>query len=121
MQAVWEMDFFLSPAPVQDKRGERPYYPYLWMSVDHRSGFVLGTDLIAPETHLAEFPERFLALAERLNWLPTEIWVTKEDAYDLLEPLTSRLGIDLYLVDWLEALHEARSALGRFMGGPDWS
>ena len=33
----------------------------------------------------------------------------------LLEPVTSRLGIRLCLVDWLEALEEARAALGRFM------
>jgi hypothetical protein len=119
LQAVWEMDFFLSPTPVQDKGDERPYYPYMLMIVDHGSGFIFGTDLVTSEIHLAEFSERFLALAERLERLPSEIWVKKDEAYDLLEPLTSRLGIELYLVDWLEALEEARAALGRFMGGPD--
>lgn len=117
MQAVWEMDFFLSPTPVQDEKGERPYYPYMIMTVDHGSGFIFGTDLASPETYLAEFSERFLALAERLERLPAEVWVKKEEAYDLLEPFTSRLGIDLYLVDYLEALEEAQAALGRFMGG----
>ena len=119
-QAVWEMDFFLSPTPVQDKRGERPYYPYMLMTVDHGSGFIFGTDLVPPETFLAEVPERFMALAERLNMLPSEVWVTKEEAYDLLEPITPRLGITLYLVDELEALEEARAVLGRFMGGRGW-
>lgn len=118
MEAVWEMDFFLSPTPVQEKRGERPYYPYLTMTVDHRSGFIFGTDLASPEACLAEFPWRFLMLAERLKKLPTELWVIKEEAYDLLEPFTSRLGVELYLVDELESLEEARTALGRFMGAP---
>lgn len=119
MQAIWEMDFFLSPSAVQEKRGQRPYHPYLTMSVDHGSGFIFGTDLASPRTHLAEFPERFLALAERLKWLAPEMWVEKEEAYNLLEPISSRLGISLYIVDELEALEEAGAASGRFMGLPD--
>jgi hypothetical protein len=121
MDAIWEMDFFLSPSAVQKSKGERPYYPYLTMTVDHRSGFIFGTDLASPETYLEEFPWRFVAMAERLKKLPTELWVEREDAYDLLEPITSRLGIELYLVDELESLEEARTALGRFMGAPDLS
>lgn len=117
-KAIWEMDFFLSPTAVQDKRGERPYYPYLTMSVDHGSGFIFDTNLASPETYRAELPGRFLALAERLKTLPAEIWVKREEAHDLLEPITSRLGISLYLVDELEALEEARAAFGRFMGLP---
>ena len=115
MEAIWEMDFALAPTPVQDKKGERPYYPYLTMTVDHDSGFIFGTDLASPESYLEEFPERFLALAESLKRLPAEVWVQREDAYDLLEPLTSRLGIELYLVDELESLEEARAAFRQFM------
>jgi hypothetical protein len=115
MEAIWEMDFFLSPTPVQDKRGERPYYPYMTLTVDHRSGFVFGTDMASPETYLEEFPGWFLAMAERLKKLPVELWVKKEEAYDLLEPITSRLGVELYLVDELESLEEARAAFRQFM------
>ena len=121
MDAIWEMDFFLAPSAVQEKKGERPHYPYLTMTVDHKSGFIFGTDLASPEACLAEFPWRFLMLAEGLKKLPTELWVKKEEAYDLLEPLTSRLGVELYLVDELESLEAARTALGRFMGAPDLS
>jgi hypothetical protein len=71
--------------------------------------------MLSPETYQPEFAERFLRLAEGLKWLPAEIWVKKEEAFDLLEPVTSRLGIRLYLVDWFEGLEEARAALGRFM------
>jgi hypothetical protein len=121
MDAIWEMDFFLSPTAVQDKEGDRPYYPYLTMTVDHRSGFIFGSDLASPESYLAEFPWRFVALAERLKKLPAELWVEREVAYDLMEPITSRLGVELYLVDELEAVRNARSALGRFMGMTDLS
>ncbi|MBM4465938.1 MAG: hypothetical protein FJ014_10375 [Chloroflexi bacterium] len=120
MDAVWEMDFFLSPTPVQDKRDERPHYPYQTLTVDHASGFIFDTYLASPATHLEEFPERFLALAERLKRLPVEIWVKREDAYDLLEPLTSRLGIELYLVDELESLEEAQAAFRHFMERRGW-
>jgi hypothetical protein len=120
MDAIWEMDFFLSPTPVQEKKGERPHYPYQTLTVDHASGFIFGTELASPETYLEEFPERFLALAERLKRLPVEIWVKREDAYDLLEPFTSRLGIELYLVDELESLEEARAAFRQFMERRGW-
>jgi len=119
MDAIWEVDFTLSPTPVQDKKGERPYYPYLTMAVDHESGFVFGADLASPETYLQDLPERFLALAERLEHLPSEVWVKREEAYDLLEPFTSRLGIELYLVDELESLEQAQAAFRDFMGVPD--
>jgi hypothetical protein len=120
MEAVWEIDFFLSPTPVQDKRDERPHYPYQTLTVDHASGFIFDTHLASPETYLEEFPERFLALAERLKRLPVEIWVKREDAYDLLEPFTSRLGIELYLVDELESLEEAQAAFRQFMEQREW-
>jgi hypothetical protein len=120
MEAVWEMDFFLSPTPVQDKQDERPHYPYQTLTVDHTSGFIFDTHLASHETYLEEFPEQFLALAERLKRLPVEIWVKREDAYDLLEPITSRLGIDLYLVDELESLEEAQAAFRQFMERRGW-
>ncbi|MCR4406687.1 MAG: hypothetical protein NUW24_07175 [Anaerolineae bacterium] len=117
VQAVWEVDLFLSPTAVQEEKGERPYYPYMILLVDHESGFVLGSDIVAPGVHLTEFTGRFLTLAERVKCLPVEIWTRKEEIYDLLEPVVSRLGIELYMVDELEALREARTALWRFMGG----
>lgn len=117
---IWEMDFALAPTPVQDKQGERPHYPYQTLTVDHTSGFIFDTHLASPETYLEEFPERFLALTERLKGLPVEIWVKREYAYDLLEPFTSRLGIELYLVDELESLEEARSAFRQFMERRGW-
>ena len=86
MDAIWEMDFFLSPSAVQEKRGERPYYPYQILTVDHRSGFIFGTDIASPETYLEEFPERFLALAERLKKLGySEVHVKWGDGYYGLE------------------------------------
>jgi len=115
-RAVWEMDVFLTPSPVQERRDQRPFYPYLMMAVDHASGFILGSELAHPETHRAELLDRFLALGERLKMLPAEIWVKRDEVFDLLDPVTSRLGVELYLVDELEMLDEARMALERFIG-----
>lgn len=117
VQAVWEVDLFFLPTAVQEEKDERPYYPYMILLVDHESGFILGSDLVAPGVHLTEFAGRFLTLAERVECLPVEIWTRKEELYDLLEPIVSRLGIELYMVDELEALREAQVALWRFMGG----
>ncbi len=116
VQAAWETDWFFSPIPVQDEKGERPYYPYMMMVVDHMSGFILGQEMMTPEEHLVELADRFVSLVEMINVLPAEIWVRREVVYSLLEPFTSYLGIRLRLVDELSALREAQRALMHFMG-----
>jgi len=115
VQAAWETDVFFSPIPVQDEKGERPYYPYMMMVVDHASGFILGQEMMTPEEHLVELADRFVSLAEMLNVLPAELWVRRQVVYSLLEPFTSRLGVKLYLVNELVAVKEAQTALMRFM------
>ncbi len=115
-RAAWEVDIFPAPTPAQDERGERPYFPNMLMVVDHGSGLILGTDLFHPEEPMVHFVERLLALGERYNWLPAQIGVKRLKLFYLLEPVISRLGIELLLLDRLEALDEARAAMGRFFG-----
>jgi hypothetical protein len=110
-QGVWEADFFLSPTPIQENRGERPYYPYMFLWVDRRSGMVLPPHLAAPDRRDAEFPQHFLTLVEQANALPQEICVLTQEALALLEPSTSRLGVKLRRSRRLGALQDARTSL----------
>jgi len=114
-QTAWEVDVFLAPTPVQDKKGQRPYFPRMLMVVDYGSGLILGSDLTHPEEPMTHFVERLLSMGERYQWLPAQIGVKRPELFHLLRPVTSRLGIELFLFDRLDALDEARAALGRFM------
>jgi len=111
---VWEADFFHSPTVVREKE-ERPYYPYVFLLVDHHSYFILNAHLSAPSKYRSEFPEQFLNLIANIKFLPNEILVRKEEVFKLLEPITSELNIKLRLVKRLTALEEAQNNMFEFL------
>lgn len=111
-QRIWEVDFFYFPGAVEE--GERPYYPYAFLCVDHHSGLVLNTDLASPLEYRSEFQKQFLNFVENIKFLPKEVLVRKEEAFKLLEPITSGLEVKLRLVKTLEALEEARTSMFDF-------
>ena len=108
-QGIWEVDFFYSPSAVKEE--ERPYFPYLFLWVDHHSGLILKPDVVKPSEYRLQFPRQFLDLIESVNFLPDEILVRKEEAFQLLEPITSRLSIKLKLVKRLKGIEQAQEAM----------
>ena len=114
-QGVWEADFFLAPTPIQESKGQRPDYPYTFLWVDRRSGMVLPPHLAAPDRRAAEFPQHFLTLVEQAATLPQEVCVVSQEARELLEPITSRLGVKLRRSQRLGALEAARDSLMDFL------
>ncbi|MEA1940272.1 MAG: transposase family protein, partial [Candidatus Caldatribacteriota bacterium] len=115
-QGVWEVDFFYYPNPIRDKK-ERPYYPYITLWVDQYSGFILSHHLEKPAESMSEFRRNFLKLAEKRKILPREILVKKEETLKLLEPIVSKLGINLRKVKKLEMLEEAQASMRGFAAG----
>ncbi len=115
-QGVWEVDFFYYPTPVKEK-GERPFYPYITLWVEHHSGFILSQYLAKPAECISEFPGQFLKLAENYKTLPQEILVKKEETFNLLEPITSELGIKLRRVKKLKMLEDAQASMSKFIAG----
>lgn len=115
-QGIWEVDFFYFPQAVQEK-GERPYYPRTILAVDHYSGLVLECHLTKPEGFASKLREAFLELVERIEILPEEVLVKREESFKLLEPITSRLRIKLIKVKGLPALKEAKESLLDFLEG----
>jgi hypothetical protein len=110
-QGTWEADLLLSPTPIQEQKGQRPYYPYMSLWVDRRSGMVLPPHLASPDRRVAEFPQHFLTLVEQTEALPQEVCVLTQETLELLEPTTSRLGVKLRRSRRLGALEEARNSL----------
>jgi len=113
---IWEVDFFYMPQPVQDKPGERPYYPYTFLWVDSQSGMILHSHLVRPSPELPEFAEQLLQLMERMEGLPSQIQVSREKAFLLLEPIASELDIELHYTKRLPALERAKASLLSFLG-----
>ena len=109
-RGVWEIDFFYLPQPV-GKKGERPYYPYVVFYVEHDSHLVLNSYLGKPAKCISEFAEQFLRFMERVKLLPQRVLVKREEAFKLLKPVTSRLGIRLRNVKRLPALEKVKASI----------
>jgi hypothetical protein len=109
---VWEIDFFYSPTPVRE-RG-RPYYPYVFLWVNHHSGIILNLYTSPHSGYEEGFLNQFLHFFERVNTRPHKILVKKERIFTLLEPLTARLEIELVLADKLNGVEEAQISMFEF-------
>lgn len=115
-----QADLFVMSSYIQESADARPYLAYNLMTVDARSGMILGADVLAPKPTLdavwAKAPEVFLKILRRMGSRPTEVAVSSERLYRLLEPVTAGLGIRLTLKPWLPTLEGAKAALAQLMG-----
>lgn len=112
---IWEIDFFYTPTPVA--QGDRPYFPYAIMIIDHDSSFILDMYLAKKVGYKKEFLVKFLSCIEKMSILPLEVLVRKEEAMILFEPYTSRLNIKLSMVKRLENIDHARREMARHLKG----
>jgi hypothetical protein len=110
---TWEVDFFISPTPIREGKA-RPYYPYAALYVDSQSGFVMNADIMKPEDYMTGFPNSLMALIENSGTKPKEIMVRKEEAFELLKLIASRLDIKLRLVKRLKMLEYAQMSMLQF-------
>jgi hypothetical protein len=115
-KGTWEVDFFYSPGAVTGEG--RPYFPFVFLFVDHESGMVLNVQVVPLEGYGSEFQASFLAFIEKTTLLPERVLVRREEAQRLLQPLASRLEFRLDRVEGLPCLDEARQALTAYFGRP---
>lgn len=114
---VLEADFFYFPGRVRENKEERPYFPWVILFVDPRSELVLDVTVVHPDEFASEFAEKTLNLFEKLERLPREVQVRREEAFALLKPAMASLGVRLSLLPMLRCLDEARTDFTRFMRG----
>lgn len=107
-EALWELDFVLSPVPVQESPAVRPRYPYVLLVVDQRSGRILEDDVAEHEQRFHMLRELLLRAMEDLGYRPLALWVRREPLADALQRLADCLDIDLELVDRLGAAEPAQ-------------
>lgn len=105
IDAVWEIDIAFAPTPIREKK-ERPFFPRMFAVMDHNSGFALDTYLFGISDDTSEFRYHFLGFLEKMEVLPQEILIKKDETLQILEPLTSRLKIKATQVPELPAFEE---------------
>lgn len=113
-RGIWEIDFFYVPAPVWEK-GERPYYPYMSLLVNHNSALFLNFQMEKQSDHKSKFPEKFADFIERIKVMPYELLVKRHDVYRIMEPLSKELGIEITMVESLPALEYAQRTMRGFL------
>jgi hypothetical protein len=109
---IWEIDFSLIPIPIQE--GHRPFFPLCLLVVDQASGFVLRSHLESKDHHGPEFQNQMLSAIEETSLLPHEIWVKRDEVFQLFEPLVSRLGLKMKRVKRLKELEHAQRSMESF-------
>jgi hypothetical protein len=110
--SIWEVDFFQFPAPIQE--GGRPFFPLCLLIVHQDSGFVFETHLESKDRHRPEFLNQMLNVIEKNALLPQEIWVKKEEVFQLFEGLVSRLGLKIKQVKRLKQLEYAKKSMNSY-------
>ena len=110
--AIWEVDFFQFSMPIQE--GGRPFFPLCLLIVDQASGFVFETRLESKDRHGPEFLNQMLNVIEKNAYLPQEIWVKREEVFQLFEVLVSMLGLKMKQVKKLNQLEYAKKSMNSF-------
>lgn len=109
-----EIDFFMLPAAIGE-RGTRLRHAYALLSVESRSGFILGTDVLSPESSLEEmWGEIPLSVAEQLvhaGVIPREVKVRSELLLQVLAPLAEEVPFSLKRSLRLPSLDLAKESL----------
>ena len=113
-RGIWEIDLFYVPAIVGEK-GERPYYPYMSLMVDHNSSFILHFQLEKRADCILTFPVKFADFIERIHIIPEELFVKRFEVFGIVEPLAAELGIEINMVDSLPALEYVMESMKGFL------
>ena len=110
-----EADFFMTPMQIQEHKGERPYWGYMLMVVDHDSGMLIGQEVLTAEASfadmLARLPQALLNILVKLPVRPQRILVQSQRTYSYLLPVGKELGIEIGPADYLFLLEEAKASL----------
>ncbi|MCQ3974048.1 MAG: hypothetical protein DPW09_11425, partial [Anaerolineae bacterium] len=99
--------------------GERPYYAYSLLTVDKRSGMILGQELLPPLPSLldmySQIPLKVVYLLSQIGSRPKEIRVRSPILYQLLATLEKELGFKLKSTNQLALLDSVKEDLFRFL------
>jgi hypothetical protein len=109
LDSVWEVDMFRIPEAAHERKGDRPYFPWLALWVDQGTGLVVGHSTFGP----VESPDLSMATLRVIKRMgvPRSIMVQRPEVASLLEPLTNLGGIELQPAEWLDGVESARRSM----------
>ena len=117
-EGVWEIDFFHFPGAVDE--GGRPFYPKTFMIMDHLSGMALHYSIEHPDGFLTQIQENLLGFIEKIKVMPKQILICKPESHRALDPIISRLYIDLEMVKTLKAAtHFKETLFNHLLNNPE--
>ncbi|CEO88548.1 hypothetical protein SSCH_2060001 [Syntrophaceticus schinkii] len=82
-QAVWEVDTFFAPFPVQEKKGERPYFPKTFLILDSKTGLILGHEMVKDISEEGYHCIQCLTDLMVDSKIPSRILVERDETYHL--------------------------------------
>lgn len=103
--SIWEIELAYAPTPVREGK-RRPYFPRMFAVMDHRSMMALDFQISEISSDASEFRDHFLAFLEKMETLPQEILIRKEETFQLIAPIGSFLKISVRSVPRLPAFEE---------------
>jgi len=106
----WEIDSIVVPIAMSEKMGDRPFYPYMLFVADSDSQLVLGTGMSDFWDHSSELVDIFISTIEKLQILPSEIYVRSQEVYELLRVVAEQLGIKITPKNDLPAIEKILSS-----------
>ncbi len=112
---TWELGYCYAPTPIQEDRSMRPYCPTMMAILDHNSKQAVTLHIAEGASAMNEFRNHFLDLLEKENRIPFQIFVSREDARQLLAPITSRLGITVHVAERLELFEDFYFSMFEYM------
>lgn len=108
--SVWELSIFYFHSPIRQGRDSRPYFPVMAMLVHTDSLFPLTEHFMDPDPSDVDRQELVVKLLETLPGLPSEIIVSTPRLAQLVQSVTTPLGIVL-TVDETPAIWSLREEL----------
>jgi hypothetical protein len=114
VDAIWEFDYFYLPRAVQDGK-ERPYFPLLLLWGDHESLFIFSNEMAKQTDYPTHIITQLLNVIERTQSIPEQVWVKKQEVFEMLRSVTSALGIKIKLQKQLTSINAIRDRLMNFL------
>lgn len=113
--ATWEFDYAYADMPVRERKTDRPFFPLMLLVIDQGSGLIYDNAIAEPHSYQTEFAEGFLKVAEKMDTLPQEVQVVKDEAAAMLEPILSRLNVKLRKVKKCGEIEKARQGFKQYL------
>ena len=103
---IWEVDFFYSPFGINE--GERPYFPFIFLIVDHDSQELINFHITNHTNYHQEFFDKFLSTIENDKYLPRSLMVKRAETHNLFSTVAQQLNIQIDLKNTLVSLEETQ-------------